>query len=63
MLKHCVGTVLRRRLSPSYAAIRGVTEYRLDGDELKLVRYNFTAPLEQEGTEVTSEPDAPAAPR
>jgi broad specificity phosphatase PhoE len=41
----------------------GVTEYRLDGDELKLVRYNFTAPLEEEGTEVTSEPDAPAAPR
>jgi broad specificity phosphatase PhoE len=41
----------------------GVTEYRLDADDLKLVRYNFTAPLEQQGAEVTSEPDAPAGPR
>lgn len=41
----------------------GITEYALDGNDLRLVRYNFTAPLEREGTPVTSEPDAPAAPR
>lgn len=41
----------------------GVTEYELRDGDLSLVRYNFTAPLEREGTPVTSEPDAPAAPR
>jgi len=50
----------------------GVTEYklelaRMDGDverhRLRLVAYNFVAPLEQAGTPVTAEPDAPAAPR
>jgi broad specificity phosphatase PhoE len=54
----------------------GVTEYRLredshdeskaDGDkagQLELVQYNFVAPLEEEGTPVTSKPDVPAAPR
>jgi len=40
-----------------------VTEYALDGSDLKLVRYNFTAPLEREGAAVTAEPDAPAGPR
>jgi len=45
-----------------------VTEYRLDrscgpNGELKLFRYNFTAPLEQEGAPVTTEPDAPVAAR
>ncbi|MET0273944.1 MAG: histidine phosphatase family protein [Phenylobacterium sp.] len=40
-----------------------VTEYRLDrakgqNGELKLFRYNFTAPLEQAGAPVTAEPDA-----
>jgi len=45
-----------------------VTEYRLDrgcgpNGELKLVRYNFTAPLERAGAPVTSEPDAPVAAR
>lgn len=45
-----------------------VTEYRLDAGagahgELKLARYNFTAPLERAGAEVTTEPDAPVAAR
>jgi probable phosphoglycerate mutase len=45
-----------------------VTEYRAetrhDGDpELKLERYNFVAPLIEEGTEVTAEPDAQVAAR
>jgi broad specificity phosphatase PhoE len=41
----------------------GVTEYVLRDDRLVLARYNFTAPLEDEGAPVTAEPDAPAAPR
>jgi len=45
-----------------------VTEYRLDADrgqhgELLLHRYNFVAPLEDRGTPVTAEPDAPVAAR
>src|SRR3954447_17488567 len=45
-----------------------VTEYRLDRDcgpngELKLFRYNHTAPLERAGAPVTSEPDAAVAAR
>jgi len=45
-----------------------VTEYRLDPKasphgELRLARYNFTAPLEEAGASVTSEPDAPVAAR
>jgi broad specificity phosphatase PhoE len=45
-----------------------VTEYRLDGrcgpnGELKLVRYNFTAPLERAGAPVTREPDVQVAAR
>jgi len=44
----------------------GVTEYAFSaaappGNGLALVRYNFVAPLEAEGTPVTSEPDADAA--
>ncbi len=44
----------------------GVTEYGHDpsegaGGNLVLRRYNFTAPLEREGTPVTAEPDAKAA--
>jgi broad specificity phosphatase PhoE len=51
----------------------GVTEYRLAGEQspdaasdasrLELVAYNFVAPLEEEGTPVTTKPDVPAAPR
>lgn len=46
----------------------GVTEYRFDPDigpdgGLKLVRYNFTAPLEQQAAPVTVEPDANVASR
>ena len=46
----------------------GVTEYRFDPGQgpnggLVLHRYNFTAPLAQEGTPVTAEPDAQAAAR
>lgn len=41
----------------------GVTEYALTDNDLQLVRYNFTAPLEQEGAPVTAEPDTPAGPR
>ena len=33
------------------------------GATLSLIRYNFVAPLEAEGTPVTVTPDAPAAPR
>jgi broad specificity phosphatase PhoE len=45
-----------------------VTEYRLDPDcgpngELRLVRYNFIAPLERAGAPVTTEPDAAVAAR
>src|SRR5689334_21372181 len=45
-----------------------VTEYRFDPQAgvdgcLVLERYNFTAPLEQEGAPVTREPDAPVAAR
>ena len=45
-----------------------VTEYRLDADrgqhgELLLHLYNFVAPLEDRGTPVTAEPDAPVAAR
>jgi broad specificity phosphatase PhoE len=43
----------------------GVTEYALDpgasvGGELRLVRFNFVAPLEEAGAPVTTRPDAPA---
>ncbi len=43
----------------------GVTEYAFDPAAgptggLALVRYNFTAPMEREGTPVTAEPDRPA---
>jgi broad specificity phosphatase PhoE len=43
----------------------GVTEYALDGagDALRLVAYNFSAPVEAEGTPVTAQPDAPAGAR
>lgn len=45
-----------------------VTEYRLDAAAgpngcLKLFRYNFTAPIEQEGAPVTRAPDAAVAAR
>jgi broad specificity phosphatase PhoE len=46
-----------------------ITEYRLEeatapAGGLKLARYNFTAPMEREGAEVTAEPDrTPAAAR
>ena len=45
-----------------------VTEYRFDPDAagdgaLSLVRYNFTAPLEQAGAPVTAKPDANVAAR
>ncbi|HEY8572401.1 histidine phosphatase family protein [Phenylobacterium sp.] len=45
-----------------------VTEYRFDpsqgqNGELKLHRYNFTAPLEHEGAPVTTQPDAAIAAR
>lgn len=50
----------------------GVTEYRLDpapgppgsaGGKLRLVTYNFVAPLESAGAPVTARPDAPVAPK
>jgi broad specificity phosphatase PhoE len=46
----------------------GVTEYRYDPKAepdggLVLVRYNFTAPLEQQAARVTAEPDANVAAR
>lgn len=45
-----------------------ITEYGFDRSlgvdgGLRLERYNFTVPLEDEGTPVTSEPDAPVAAR
>lgn len=45
-----------------------VTEYRLEqrdegGSSLKLMRYNFLAPLEEEGAPVTTAPDAKVAAR
>ncbi|MDB4874925.1 MAG: phosphoglycerate mutase [Gemmatimonadetes bacterium] len=50
----------------------GVTEYVLEmkspdtaaeDHELRLIRFNFVAPLEEAGAPVTAEPDAPAAAR
>lgn len=43
----------------------GVTEYRAsaDGRGMTLVRYNFVAPLREEGAPVTTAPDAPVAAR
>jgi probable phosphoglycerate mutase len=46
----------------------GVTEYRFQAEHdgsghLELERYNFVAPLEREGTPVTSAPDAKVAAR
>ena len=50
----------------------GVTEYALEpahtphddnGGKLRLVTYNFVAPLEKAGAPVTARPDVPAAPR
>jgi probable phosphoglycerate mutase len=46
----------------------GVTEYRYDPEAepdggLVLVRYNFTAPLEQQAAPVTTAPDANVAAR
>ncbi len=46
----------------------GVTEYRLedaspDNAGLQLVRYNFVAPLEEDGAPVTTAPDRPAGAR
>lgn len=50
----------------------GVTSYKLqpvtgslsmDDAVLKLMTYNFVAPLEQSGAPVTSSPDQPLAPR
>jgi len=50
----------------------GVTEYALDAipgapgksdGRLRLVTYNFVAPLEQAGAPVTARPDVPAAPK
>ncbi|MBP0444861.1 histidine phosphatase family protein [Roseomonas sp. SSH11] len=43
----------------------GITEYRFDPaagatGSLRLLRYNFVAPLQREGTPVTAEPDAKA---
>jgi broad specificity phosphatase PhoE len=45
-----------------------VTEYEFDPDQepeggLRLIRYNFTAPLERAGAPVTRAPDAPVAAR
>lgn len=36
----------------------GVTEYEGDGDELRLLRYNFVGPVAQAGAPVTKAPDA-----
>lgn len=46
----------------------GVTEFAFDpalgkDGAFRLLRYNFTVPLQDEGTDVTSEPDANVAPR
>jgi probable phosphoglycerate mutase len=41
----------------------GVTEYDLRGDKLLLAKFNFVAPLEEQGAPVTAEPDAPAGSR
>lgn len=40
-----------------------VTEYELRNGEMKLARYNFTAPLERAGAPVTTAPDANVAAR
>jgi len=37
----------------------GLTAYALDGDQMMLELFNFTAPVEEAGEKVTSLPDAP----
>lgn len=69
----CMRYILERMTEAEILAIDGqgdvancsVTHYRLDEStgHLKLERYNFTAPLRQEGTETTSEPDQMVAAR
>ncbi|MBX9752896.1 MAG: histidine phosphatase family protein, partial [Roseococcus sp.] len=46
----------------------GVTEYAFDPSQgrdgvLALKRYNFVAPLQQQGTQITAEPDRPVGSR
>ena len=40
-----------------------ITAYELAGGRLELRRFNFVAPLEEEGASVTAEPDAQTAPK
>ena len=40
-----------------------ITSYELEGRKLELRRFNFVAPLLEEGAPVTTEPDAPYKPR
>jgi broad specificity phosphatase PhoE len=41
----------------------GITEYAASKSGLRLVRYNFTVPMEREGETVTAAPDSPVAAR
>jgi len=41
----------------------GITEYAASDSGLRLVRYNFTVPMEREGETVTAAPDSPVAAR
>jgi len=41
----------------------GITEYTASPSGLRLVRYNFTVPMEREGETVTAAPDSPVAAR
>jgi broad specificity phosphatase PhoE len=40
-----------------------LTTYELSGDRLELQRFNFVAPLKEEGAAVTTEPDVPVKPK
>jgi len=40
-----------------------LTTYELSGNRLELQRFNFVAPLKEEGAPVTTEPDAPVKPK
>ena len=69
----CMRYILERMTEAEILSIDGqgdvancsVTHYRLDesSGHLKLERYNATAPMRQEGTETTSEPDQMVAAR
>jgi len=67
----CFRYVLERMTEPQILAIDAavdlancsLTAYERAGDRLELRRFNFVAPLLEEGAPVTTEPDVPVEPK